>query len=84
VLGQQLETTEPRAKQRSADLGIIEGNKSAILRAAGKETEAGLQKLQEDLSASQAQVTKVAVSATIAGSIVRLSCCKLQDLTTLI
>jgi len=26
----------------------------------------------------------LAVSATIAGSIVRLSCCKLQDLTTLI
>jgi len=59
VLSQQLQTTEVRAKRRSDDLGIIEANRSAILHAAGQETEAGLRKLQDDLLAYQAHVTEV-------------------------
>lgn len=59
VLSQQLQTAEPRAKRRNTELGIIEANKITILRAAGQETEAGLQKLQDDLLAFQAQFAEL-------------------------
>ena len=59
VLTQQLQTAEPRAKQRAGDLSAIVVNQRAILSAAGQETEAGLQKLEDDLSAFHAQVKEL-------------------------
>ena len=59
VLTQQLQDAEPRAKQRARDLSAVAANQRAILQAAGQETEAGLQKLEDDLLAFHAQVKEL-------------------------
>lgn len=59
VLGQQLQTTEPRAKQRAGELSALAAKQTAILHAAGQETEEGFQKLDDDLLAFHTQIKEL-------------------------